>query len=407
MRILLIHQNYPGQFRQLIPLLREDGHELRAICSHQRSLPDDVPVLRYEEPDLSGMESVPSAPGLDYWAHGLARAPQVAWRAEQWRREGWVPSLILGHSGWGETLLLHHIWPGCPVVLWPELWVRAQHAGIVMPPAGPGPTIQQMADHSARNHLTRAALATAKAWVLPTRYQAESLPTEFQDSRMHVIHEGINTAVACPRNDVQYEVRGIRIDRSVPTVTFVNRNLEHLRGFDVFIRSLPEILRRHHDVRIMIVGDNGLGYAGDRNEEIPLKQRMLAELDGQLDLERIHFRGRIPYPSLLALLQNSWVHVYLTKPFILGWSLLEAMACGCALVGSDGMPVSEVLTNRHNALLVPGGDPSAVATSVLDLLSNASLRLQFGRQARLDAMAWDQSVMWPKFQALFKEVLKS
>ena len=408
MRILLIHQNYPGQFRQLIPLLLREGYELRAICAHKRQLPSEVPVLRYEEPDLGGLASASiNAPGLDYWADGLARAPKVAWCAEQWRRDGWAPDLILGHSGWGETLLLHQVWPKCPSILWPELWVKPQHAGIELSPQGPGPTLQQLADHSARNHLTRAALASAQAWVMPTQYQAESLPAEFQDSRLHVIHEGINCDVACPRDDVEYHVRGIRVDRSVPTVTFVNRNLESLRGFDVFMRALPKILQGHKDVRILIVGDNGAGYAGSRGEEAPLKQRMLSELDGQLDLERIHFLGRIPYPTLLALLQASWVHVYLTKPFILGWSLLEAMSCGCALVGSEGMPVSEVLTDRHNALLVPGGDSSAVAASVLDLLSNSSLRLSLGEQARRDAMSWDQSVMWPRFKSLFETLVNS
>ena len=408
MRILLIHQNYPGQFRQLIPLLLKEGHELRAICSHQRPLPDDVRVQRYEGPDLSGLASASiAAPGLDYWAEGLARAPQVALCADQWRQEGWMPDLILGHSGWGETLLLHEVWPQCPSVLWPELWVKPQHAGIELLPDGPGPTLQQVADHAARNNLTRAALASANAWVMPTRYQAASLPAEFQHSRLHVIHEGINCEVACPRDDVEYQVRGIRVDRSVPTVTFVNRNLESLRGFDVFMRALPYVLRRHKDVRILIVGDNGVGYAGGRGDDVPLKQRMLSELEGQLDLERVHFLGRIPYPSLLALLQVSWVHVYLTKPFILGWSLLEAMACGCALVGSEGMPVSEVLTDRQNSLLVPGGDSSAVAASILDLLSNSSLRMQLGHQARRDAMAWDQTVMWPRFQSLFDQLVNS
>lgn len=408
MRILLIHQNYPGQFRQLIPFLQEDGHELRAICAHERPLPSDVQIQRYEAPDLSGLSSASiAAPGLDYWADGLARAPQVAACAERWRREGWEPDLILGHSGWGETLLLDKVWPQCPSVIWPELWVKPQHAGIEMPPQGLGPTIQQLGDHSARNFLTRAALSSAKAWVLPTQYQADSFPSEFQDSRLNIIHEGINCDVACPREDVEYEVRGIRVNRSVPTVTFVNRNLESLRGFDVFMRALPMILHRHKNVRILIVGDNGPGYAGGRIDEVPLKQRMLSELDNQLDFDRVHFLGRIPYPSLLALLQASWVHVYLTKPFILGWSLLEAMACGCALVGSDGLPVSEVLKHRHNALLASVDDPSEVAASVIDLLSNSSLRLQLGQQARRDAMAWDQSVMWPKFKNLFERLVNS
>lgn len=408
MRILLIHQNFPAQFRQLIPLLLQDGHELRAICAHQRPLPDEVLVQRYEGPDLSGLASASiAAPGLDYWADGLARAPQVALCAEKWRRLGWVPDLILGHSGWGETLLIKEVWPQCPTVLWPELWVRPHHAGIDMPPVGSGPTVQQLADSFARNSLTRAALATANAWVMPTRYQAESLPAEFRDSRLHVIHEGINCDVACPRQDIEYHVRGIRIDRSVPTVTFVNRNLETLRGFDVFMRALPTILRSHQHVRILIVGDNGRGYSAEDVNDVPLKMRMLTELEGQLDLDRVHFLGRIPYPSLLALLQASWVHVYLTKPFILGWSLLEAMSCGCALVGSRGMPVSEVLIDRHNALLVSGSDPSAIAASVSDLLSNSSLRKQLGQQARRDSLAWDHRTMWPRFQHLFYSLVNS
>ncbi len=114
--------------------------------------------------------------------------------------------------------------------------------------------------------------------------------------------------------------------------------------------------------------------------------------------------GRIPYPSLIALLQASWVHIYLSKPFILGWSLLEAMACGCCIVGSDGMPVSEAIQHRRNGLLVPLMQQEALSAAVLDLLANASLRQQLGAQARQDALQWDHNVMWPKFRDLFESL---
>ena len=193
-----------------------------------------------------------------------------------------------------------------------------------------------------------------------------------------------------PNLDVTLEVRGIRIDRSVPTITFVNRNLERLRGFDLFMRSLPQIQQQHPTVRILIVGDNNSGYGGSVEGEASLKARMLQELSGQLDLDRIHFLGRVPHPVLMAIFQASWVHVYLSYPFILGWSLLEAMACGCCIVGSEGMPVAEVITDRVDGLLTPMDQPQALADRVLSLLADQQLRERFGKAARQHSLMYDQ-----------------
>lgn len=403
-RILLVHQNFPGQFRQLVPRLQQEGHELRAICSHQRPVPEGLLVGRYSEPDPALTQQL--VRGLCFWAEGLWRAPQVHGIAKIWVDQGWVPDLILGHSGWGETLLLKSLLPTTPQVIWPELWVKPEHAGILLPPAGDGPTPEQLIEHLARNQLTRAALEQASAWVLPTGHQAASLPDEFKNNRLHVIHEGINTTVACPNPEVRYEVRGVEITRHVPTITFVNRNLERLRGFDQFMRALPAILQTHPSVRVVIVGDDGAGYAGAADVDQPIRQLMLAELGSSLDLERIHFLGRVPYPTLIALLQASWVHVYLSQPFILGWSLLEAMACGCCVVGSQGMPVAEVIRHGENGLLVPLGRPDQLASSVLDLLANASLRERLGSQACSDVLEWDQNVIWPRFRSLFHALVE-
>mgnify|MGYP001285954859 CR=1 FL=1 len=161
----------------------------------------------------------------------------LAWRAEHWK-----PDRILGHSGWGETLGLSAIWPDVPQILWPELWIRPEHGGYGVDPLKPRVTLESQLDQLGRNAMTRAALADAMAWVLPTEHQANSLPSEFRNQRLHVIHEGIDTQLAQPNPAVSFELRGIKIDRSVPTITLVNRNLERLRGFDVFMRALPIIL---------------------------------------------------------------------------------------------------------------------------------------------------------------------
>ena len=385
MRVFLVHQNFPGQFRQLAPYLESRGHELVAVCSHQRPIALKGRVLRYREPEkLSG---VPLATQL--WHDGQLRSNAVAKLAQSLADEGWHPDRILGHSGWGETLGLSAVWPDVPQIIWPELWVRPEHGGYGIDPLKPKVTLESQLEQIGRNSMTRAALADAMAWVMPTEHQANSLPLEFRDQRLHVIHEGIDTQLAQPNSAVNFELRGIKIDRSVPTITFVNRNLERLRGFDVFMRSLPIILSKYQNVRVLIVGDNEAGDGGEGGS-IALRDRMLKELDGRLDMNRIHFLGRIPHPQLMAVLQASWVHVYLSFPFILGWSLIEAMACGCCIVGSEGMPVSEVIQDGVEGILTSMNDHVLLADKVLKLLSDHPQRVRLGLAARRRSLLYDQ-----------------
>ena len=193
-RLLLIHQNFPGQFRQLAPHLEHRGHELVAIASHERPIALKGRVLRYKEP--AGLKGVPL--GTQVWHDGLDRAALVAHIAEKLDQEGWRPELILAHSGWGETLGLREVWPNVPQLLWPELWVRPEHGGYGIDPLKPPVSLGSRLEQLGRNSLTRTALADACGWVMPTLHQANSLPTEFCDQRLHVIHEGIDTRLAHP-----------------------------------------------------------------------------------------------------------------------------------------------------------------------------------------------------------------
>ncbi|MCT0250838.1 glycosyltransferase [Synechococcus sp. CS-197] len=398
MRLLLIHQNFPGQFRQLAPYLLKQGHDLAAICSHQRPAPMPIQLLRYTPPSkVKGLQHF----GGSMWLEALQRAESVTHAVAALLAKGWQPDAVLAHSGWGETLGISELLPDVPQVIWPELWVRPEHGG-----HGTDPGLPQKLEQLGRHALTRVALAEAQAWVLPTRHQANSFPSEFQGSRLHVVHEGIDASVACPNPLVRYSVRDCSIDRSVPTITFVNRNLERLRGFDMFMRALPMIQRAHSQVRILIVGDNESGYAGGSPGGEPLRQVMLRELQGELDLSRIHFLGRIPHPQLMALLQASWVHVYLSYPFVMGWSLLEAMACGCCIVGSRGMPVAEVIEDGVQGLLVPMGDVELLARRVIALLNAPDLRRNLGEAARKEALSWDQSVTLPQILRVIEEAVK-
>ena len=396
MRLLLIHQNFPGQFRQLAPYLQKKGHELVAICSHQRPTGVNCRTLRYCEPPRR--DDLPQGSSL---AHDhLQRAADVARLCAQLDHEGWRPDCIAVHTGWGESLALREVWSDVPQVLWPELWVLPEHGGHGHDPLLPPADLNKQLDQLARNTFTRAALAQAEAWVMPTRHQAASLPISLQDDRLHVIHEGISTQRACPNPEVKYTVAGHAIDRSVPTVTFVNRNLERLRGFDQFMRALPPVLRAYPRLRVLIVGDNERGYGGGHPSGRPLKEVMLEELRGSLDCSRIHFLGRIPHDHLIGILQASWVHVYLSYPFVMGWSLLEAMACGCSIVASRGMPVEEAITDGVEGLLVPMQDPQLLSQRILALLSDPGLRRGFSERARARALDWDQQRMLPRLEAV-------
>ena len=400
MRLLLIHQNFPGQFRQLAPYLLQQGHELVGICSHARPIPLPMRILRYEPPSKTeGLNHF----GAGIWEEGLRRAEAVAHCVAGLLQEGWKPDCILAHSGWGETIALPEFLADVPQVIWPELWVQPEHGGHGVDRLKPHVGLAQKLDQVGRHTLTRVALDSAHSWILSTRHQANSLPPEFQGRRLHVVHEGIDTTIACPNPAVSYGVRGVTIDRSVPTITFVNRNLERLRGFDMFMRALPMIQKAHPQVRVLIVGDNEPGYAGSTTGARPLRQVMLEELSGQLDLDRIHFLGRIPHAQLMALFQASWVHVYLSYPFVLSWSLLEAMACGCCIVGSQGMPVAEVIEDGVQGLLVPLDDSERLAQRVIGLLKRPDLRQRLGEAARQEALLWDQTVTLPKINAVIEE----
>ncbi len=384
-----------------MPYLQSRGHDIIAICSHDRPIESSVHLIRYPEP--SDPPKITHT-GQELWHTAIARANQIALICSQLESQNLKPHVILAHSGWGESIAIKEVWPDVPHILWPELWVLPLHGGYGSDTSLPEPNLSHRLEQLGRNALTRVALDQAAAWVLPTIHQANSFPVEFQNDKLSIIHEGINTDIAKPDPDVSFQINDITIDRSVPVITFVNRNLERLRGFDTFMRSIPEIQRLYPDCRFLIVGDNDKGYGNGHPSGRPLRDVMLEELSDHLDLTHIHFLGRIPYPQLISVLQVSSVHVYLSYPFILGWSLLEAMSIGCSIVASKGPPVSEVITDGVEGLLVSMDDHQTLAKRVVSLLSSSSLRESLSRFAQLKASTFDQSKTLPKLTSLIENI---
>jgi len=374
MRLLFVHQNFPGQYRHLAAhFASQPGHEVVAVGEKANLLRNRAPVpglklLGYESPpeNASSFESPV--------VRAIQRGKTVAAGAAQLRRSGFRPDVIFAHIGWGEALFLKDVFPEARILLYCEFFYRPRGGDMGFDPEFP-PSAEKILRLRVMNAPLLMSLDASDAGLAPTRWQQRQFPAPYA-SRLSVIHDGIDTdAVAPPASNEEEEL-----------ITYVARNLEPYRGFHVFMRAVPEIQRRRPKARIVIVGGDDVSYSPRLPAGQTYRQRLLRELDGKIDLSRISFLGKIPYRDYLAVLRRSSVHVYLTYPFVLSWSLLEAMAAGCLVVGSRTPPVQEVIRDGENGLLVDFFSPEQIAARVDEALSRQQELRPLREKARQSAV---------------------
>ncbi len=315
----------------------------------------------------------------------MIRAEACARAAAQLKAEGYTPDLIYAHPGWGESIFLKDIWPQVPLLTYQEFSYHPSDSDLDYDPEFTNELDWQ---ERARSRLKQANVLLnleASDWcVAPTHFQKSTFPTAYQ-SRISVIHDGIHCRLACPNpSAATLKLKdGRSLGREDQLITFVSRTLEPYRGIHSFLRAVPLIQQRCPAAQIVIVGESqGASYGSTCTSHATWLERFLAEIEGRYDPARLHMVGPIAYKSFLNLMQLSSVHVYLTYPFVLSWSLLEAMACGCAVVGSSTAPVQEVIRHGHNGLLVDFFSPTDLAAAVEELLQQRPLAAQLGAQAR-------------------------
>lgn len=385
MNILFVHQNFPGQFRHLAPALVARGDRVAALHMNDAPRMEGVELVR-SRPDPD------AAPAGHRWTRDLdakvIRGEASLKAARALADSGFVPDVIVAHPGWGESLFLKQLWPTAKLGLYCEYYYRLEGGDVGFDPefAAADP-LEAACRLQLRNANALLHCEMADGAIAPTRWQAESFPASFRD-RIAVIHDGIDTDLLRPDPAVSLRLGdGPPLGPEGEVITFVARNLEPYRGYHVVMRALPELLRRRPKARVVFVGGDGVSYGAPAPDGQSWMSRFLGEVAGDIDRSRVHFLGRLPYAAYRALLQRSTVHLYLTYPFVLSWSLLEAMATGCAIVASDTAPVREAITQGETGRLFPFFDRAALVEAVCALLDSPAERARLGAAARAAVVA--------------------
>lgn len=381
MRILFVHKNFPGQYLRLVQHLKaEGGHELVAITRHDNRQAELIRTFRYEIDDR-GLAQVP--PLARHYARAVQRGEAVAQIAMQLRRADFQPDVILGHTGWGETLFLKEVWPRVPLQAYSEFYYQTNGADLGSDPEFQDDDLPGRAMGHSKNAALLLGLATADRGLSPTEWQRDVHPPELR-SRIDVVHDGVDTDLARPDPNafIHLERQKLTFRPGDEVLTFVNRNLEPYRGYHIFMRALPAILSARPKAHAVITGGSEVSYGRAAPAGKTWKQIFLDEVRDRLDLERVHFVGKVPHSVFLNVMQVSAAHVYLTYPFVLSWSMLEAMAAECLVIGSDTPPVREVIQADRNGVLVDFFDVEALAARVIDALANPDSYREIRRQAR-------------------------
>ncbi len=364
MRILLVHRNFPGQFRYLAPALVKAGHQVGVLTWEGNTNPQPLPTARYRHEMIR-------AEGLGgTYAQYADLGATVARAAEQLRQRGNTPDVVFGTISWGETLFLREVWPEARHLGYAEFLYGPRGRDTDFDPEFSRTDLNtRLRTLARRAHLMMAAM-DADGLLSPTHWQASTFPAELQ-SKISVIHDGVDTARIAPDPGASYQVPGGPLLKAGDEVlTFVNRNLEPYRGYHVLMRALPKVLEARPEAQVVLVGGDGTGYGSTPGEGQSWRQVFLDEVKARLDTSRVHFVGRVPYADFLKILQVGRAHAYLTYPFVLSWSMLEAMSLGACVVGSRTPPVEEALEDGVTGHLVDFFDIDGWSEKLIEVLSD-------------------------------------
>ena len=374
MHLLLIHQNFPGQFRELAPAWLQMGYEVTALGS--ASAPTETQRwagLTYLQYSVEGTDNPTD----------LERGEAVFAACKQLKDTGSGPDVVLVHSGWGEARRLREVFPHIPLVVFPELWGNCKALGFEFDHHMAGLT-QPQDCFDDQNQLSAAAINSSDVAIVPNTSQYDSFPSHLRE-QLTILPEGLDLQHIIPDSSATVQIGELRFKCGDPIVTFISRYLEPLRGLRLALQAWPTIAAAVPNAQFILVGQRKKGYgielpfAGD----IDHLDAAISALPQEVDLTQIHVLEWMEHDEMLKLLQCSACHLALSYPYTLSWSVLEAMACGAPLISNYGSPIAPELIHELNGLLVPFNEPYELAQTAITLLNNTLLRKKLGYQARI------------------------
>ena len=405
MHILFIHRAFPAQFGRLaLELKQRYNWQCTFLIEHLSRCPTPTSAM-LEQLALHPLPPAADAKKGTPWPQQFGQAMQAgqtvfnAVRALPELR----PDLVVGHGGLIPTLLLRDLLP-CPIVDYCEYYFAPSHRDLTyridLPPVEPAPFFPRCI-----NAATLLNLVAADAAYCPTHWQQQSFPARFH-SKIAVHFDGIDTQLYRPRSDLPRSIQGRSIPAGTRIVTFVARGLESIRGFDLFMQAADRIARQRPDVLFVVAGDEAVYYGWDQlrvGAQQTFKQWVLQR--GRYDLDRFLFLGQVAPERLAEVLALSDLHFYLSAPFVLSWSLFDALACGCVVLAGDVEPVRELIEPGKNGLLEPLFDGDRLVETALRVLDDPAAYRALGIEARRRIEAqYSLETAVPELKEFFEQV---
>lgn len=407
MNVLFIHQNFPGQFRHLARYFSSlVDNKVVGICQPQ------APGIRDQQFSevLKGVYKPHRRPAKNNH-HYLARVEAAVLNGQgvarclvDLRKKGFKPDIAFAHIGWGEVLYFKDVFPDVPLIGHCEFYYHGNGADVGFDPEFPA-TIDDRMRVRTWNMIQLASLVSVDGGVSPTRWQRDLYPSEFH-RKIAIIHEGVDTETVRPDPLQRLALPdGTTLTKDMEVVTYTARGLEPYRGFHIFMKAAEEICRRRPRCHIVITGGDEARYGKKLPDSSSYRKKLLKEV--VIDKKRVHFMGLVPYETHLKTLQISSAHVYLTIPFVLSWSMIEAMAAQCVIIGSATPPVEEVIEDGRNGLLCDFFSYQQIADRVDEVFNDAGRMHRLGEAARHDIIKhYNVKDKLTEYQKLWQRLLR-
>jgi glycosyltransferase involved in cell wall biosynthesis len=372
MHILFVHQNFPAQFGQIGSyLIKKHDCQCTFVSCKPAGVVSGIRRIQYEPKGGATSHNhycTRSFENAVAHAHGVFEAcrqhPEVK------------PDLIVGHSGFGSTLFLSELYD-CPIINYFEYYYHPRNSDLDFRREFPPSSLDRIRSRC-RNAMILLDLQNCAAGYSPTQWQRDTLPAIYHE-KVRVIFDGVDDTVWRRYPKLPRVIEGRRVDPETRIVTYVSRGFEAMRGFDIFMKLAKRIYTAMPNVLFVVVGADRVAYGGDLRhiKEKSFRDHVLKQDD--YDLSKFFFTGLVPPLRLARLLSLSDLHIYLTVPFVLSWSLFNALACGCPVVASQNGPVQEIITHEETGLLADFYDVDSLTALALRVLGDpAGHRRQLG-----------------------------